>query len=181
MGTQLPLHKKGAAPNFRTMSIVAKQLYGSRWHLRCRWASAQDILCWIGTQLPSPKRRHSHPFPPISSPCLLWPNGWMDQDATCYGVGLSPSDIALDGDPAPLPKNGVDPNRPQILAHVCCAERLHGSRLHMEEGLGPGHVVPDRDLSPFPVKGAEPPTNFRPMSTVAKRLHGSRCHLVSWR
>jgi len=21
----------------------------------------------------------------IYGPCLLWPNGWMDQDATCYG------------------------------------------------------------------------------------------------
>jgi len=23
--------------------------------------------------------------PPILGPCLLWPNGWMDQDATWYG------------------------------------------------------------------------------------------------
>jgi len=23
--------------------------------------------------------------PPIFGPCLLWPNGWMDQDATWYG------------------------------------------------------------------------------------------------
>jgi len=23
--------------------------------------------------------------PPIFGPCLLWPNGWVDQDATCYG------------------------------------------------------------------------------------------------
>ena len=22
--------------------------------------------------------------PPLSGPCLLWPNGWMDQDVTCY-------------------------------------------------------------------------------------------------
>jgi len=22
--------------------------------------------------------------PPIFGPCLLWPNGWMDQDATWY-------------------------------------------------------------------------------------------------
>jgi len=29
----------------------------------------------------------------------------------------------------------------------------------------------------LPKKGAEPP-NFRPMSVVAKRLNGSRCHLV---
>jgi len=23
--------------------------------------------------------------PPIFGPCLLWPNGWIDQDATWYG------------------------------------------------------------------------------------------------
>jgi len=28
--------------------------------------------------------------PPIFSPCLLWPNGWMDQDATWYKGRLWP-------------------------------------------------------------------------------------------
>jgi len=28
--------------------------------------------------------------PPISAPCLLWPNGCMDQDATRYGVRPRP-------------------------------------------------------------------------------------------
>jgi len=23
--------------------------------------------------------------PPVFGPCLLWPNGWMDEDATWYG------------------------------------------------------------------------------------------------
>jgi len=32
----------------------------------------------------------------------LWPNGWMDQDATLYrGIGLCPVDIVLNGDLAP--------------------------------------------------------------------------------
>ena len=39
--------------------------------------------------------------PPIFGPCLLGPNGWMDQDVTWYGVGLGLCDIVLDGDPAP--------------------------------------------------------------------------------
>jgi len=34
--------------------------------------------------LPSQKRRHSPS--PIFGPCLLWPNGWMDQDATLYNA-----------------------------------------------------------------------------------------------
>jgi len=50
--------------------------------------------------------------------------------------------------------------------------------LGMEVGLSPGDFVLDGDLVPFPQKGAEPPPQFRPISTVAKRLDASRCHLV---
>jgi len=43
---------------------------------------------------------------PLFGPCLLWPNGKMDQDATWYGGRpLCPGRILLDGDPAP-PKKG---------------------------------------------------------------------------
>ena len=36
----------------------------------------------MGTQLPLPKGAQP---PPIFGPCLLWSNGWLDQDATWYG------------------------------------------------------------------------------------------------
>ena len=55
---------------------------------------------------------------------VLWPNGWMDQGATCYGgIGLGPGDIVLDGDPAP---QGVV-HLPQQLAafrHVYCGQTV---------------------------------------------------------
>jgi len=35
----------GAPPKFRPMSIVAKRLDGSRWHLAWKWALVQDTLC----------------------------------------------------------------------------------------------------------------------------------------
>jgi len=37
-----------------------------------------------GDPAPPPKG-HS---PPIFGPCLLWSNGWMDQDAAWYGARL---------------------------------------------------------------------------------------------
>jgi len=40
-----PPQKEGRAPNFGPMSIVAKWLDGSRWHLAWRWASVQATLC----------------------------------------------------------------------------------------------------------------------------------------
>jgi len=49
--------------------------------------------------------------------------------------------------------------------------------LDRDVGLDPGHIVLDGDPAPPPPKGAQFP-NFWPMSVVAKRLDGSRCHLV---
>jgi len=77
-----PLPIKGRSPHFLTMSIVAKRLHGSRCHLVWRKASAQTTLCSMGTQLPPEKR--AHPPHPIFGPCLVWPNGWMDQATTWY-------------------------------------------------------------------------------------------------
>jgi len=39
--------KKGAEPppQFSAMSVVAKRLHGSRWHLAWRWALVQATLC----------------------------------------------------------------------------------------------------------------------------------------
>ena len=39
-----------------------------------------------GDPAPLPKKGAERPqSPPIFGPCLFWPNGWMDQDATWYG------------------------------------------------------------------------------------------------
>jgi len=58
-GDQLALPKKGGGapvPNFQPISIVAKWLDGSRWHLARRWALVHATLCCMGTQLPPQKR-----------------------------------------------------------------------------------------------------------------------------
>jgi len=47
----------------------------------------RDIV-FVVDQLPQ-KKRHSHPHP-IFGPCLLWPNGWMDEDAAWYGTRPRP-------------------------------------------------------------------------------------------
>ena len=60
---------------------------------------------------------HIHPHP-IFGPCLLWPNGWMDEDANWYGsIDLGPSHIVLDGVPD-LCERGTAGSL--FLARVCC-------------------------------------------------------------
>jgi len=73
-----PNSKKGTAPNFRTISVVPIRLDGSRCHLIRRKASAQ-----VRWGLSSPQMRNSSPQ--IFGPCLLWPNGSMNQNSTWYG------------------------------------------------------------------------------------------------
>ena len=58
----------------------------------------------MGNQLPSPKRGQTQ-----FSAHLLWPNVWMDQDATGTEQGLGQDDIVLNGNPALLPKRGTAP------------------------------------------------------------------------
>ena len=63
---------------------------------------------------------------------------------------------------------------------VYCGQTVGWIRMALgaEVGLSPGHIVLDGDAAP-PRKGGTA-LNFRPMTVVAKRLNGSRCHLV-WR
>ena len=107
-----------------------------------------------------PKRVDSSPY---FLAHVLWPNGYMDQDAIWYEVGRDPGNIVLDGDQPPLPKGHI----PQFSAYVCCGQMAGLIRMPLgtEIGLGPGDIALDGDPAP-PKKGTSP--TFRPMSIVAK-------------
>ena len=53
-------------------------------------------------------------------------------------------------------------------------------KLGTEVGLGTGYIVLDGDPAAPPTKGHSPPQFSAHVSVMAKRLDGSRCHLV-WR
>ena len=93
-------------------------------------------------------------------------------------VGLGPGHIVLDGDPAPLPKKGAEP---QIFGPILL---WPNGWMHQDATWYGGRPQPRRLCVRW---GPSPPTqkwgralNFRPTSVVAKQLHGSRYHLV-WR
>jgi len=91
-------------------------------------------------------------------------------------VGLGRGHIVLDGDPPPSPKRGTAPS-PKFSAHDCGDQTAGWMKvlLGTKVGLDPGNTVLDAVPAPSPRDTAP---NFRPMSVVAKRLDGSRCHLV---
>ena len=76
-------------------------------------------------------------------------------------ASLSPSDIVLDGDPAPLSQKGAEPPifGPCLVWPNGWMDKMP---LVMEVGLGPGHIVLDGD--PAPAKKGHSPPLFRPMS-----------------
>jgi len=78
-----------------------------------------DFVRW-GLRCSLPKKEAEPPQ--IFGPCLLWPNGWMDQDCSWHGGRPQPRwlYVRCDGDPAPPKKGGGDP--PQFSAHVCCGQ-----------------------------------------------------------
>jgi len=61
-----------------------------------------------GDPAPLPKKGTA----PTFGPCLLWPNGWMEQDVTsCEGTPRPGPQCVRYGDPAPPHKKGAqNPN-----------------------------------------------------------------------
>ena len=58
----------------------------------------------------SAPKKGGHSPPPIFGPCLVWPNGWMDQHATWYGGKPQPRGHSDRWGPALPPLRGTAPN-----------------------------------------------------------------------
>jgi len=101
-----PSKKGGRVPHFWPMSIVAKRLDGSRWHLARRWPRSRPHCARWGFSSPPKKGA-----PPIFGPFLLWPNGWIDQDDTWHGGRLRPGPHCARWGPSspPQKKRGGSP------------------------------------------------------------------------
>ena len=113
METQPSSPKRGRSPQFSAhiysgqMAGWIKLVLGMEVGL-----SAVDFVL-DGDPAPLPKKGAK---PLVFGPCPLWPNGWMGQDGTWHGGGLSPRYIVLDWDPATRPKKVV---RNDVHTYVC--------------------------------------------------------------
>jgi len=97
-----------------------------------------------GDPAPSPKRGRS---PQILGPCLLWPNGWMDQDGTWHGGRPQIRRLCIRWGPSlPSAKKGAEPP-PQFSAHFYCGQTAGCVKmlLGMEVDLSLGDFVLDGD------------------------------------
>jgi len=124
----LPSPNKGQSPPPFSSHVYCAQT--ARWikmPLGVEVGLNPSVIVLAGEQLPLPKGGR----PPIVGPCLLWPNGCMDQMPLGMEVGLGPGHIVLDRDPAPPPhKRGYNPLsdfRPMFVVAI----RLDGSRCQL--------------------------------------------------
>jgi len=106
----------------------------------------------MGTQPPPPKGDRA-PFP-----FLLWPNGWMHQDATWFGCRPHLRGLSVRWRPSPLAYQGA----PKSSAHMfIVAKRLDGSRCNLDEGKPqPRRLYVRWRPNPLPTKGVELPPQF---------------------
>ena len=98
-------------------------------------------------------------------PCPLWPNGWMDQDATWYGGRPRPKRHCVRwGLSSPYKGQSLPIFGP-------CGQTADWITmpLGMEVGLCPGHIVLCGPSSPSQKGHIKSSITFRPMSVVAKR------------
>ena len=120
----------------------------------------------MGTQLP-PKEAQ----PPIFRPCLLWPNGWMEQDALGTEVNLGPGGVVLDR----VPLKGA---QPPVFGPCLMWPNgwMDDTPLGTEVDLDPGYIVLDAGPTSIPQNGhSSPPSSFRSISIVAMVVHPSYC------
>jgi len=91
------------------------------WHAGKPRKSALATLCQMETSYPQKWAQ-----PPIFGPCLLWPNGWMDEDATWYGGRSRPKPHCIRWEPSSPPKGAQQPPLYglcllwQTIAHLRC-------------------------------------------------------------
>jgi len=74
---------KGHRPKFSAIVRCGQTAGWTKMPLGMEVGLGPGDFVFDGTQLPQ-KKGHTHHHP-IFCPCLFWPNGWMDEDATWYG------------------------------------------------------------------------------------------------
>jgi len=109
MGTQLP-SPKGYSPQF-SANVRCDQT--ARW---TKMPPGMEIglgpgdFVFDGIHLPPEKEKKGTP-PPNFGLCLLWPNGWMDEDATWYRRRPRPKPHCVRRGPSSPAKGAQQPSR----------------------------------------------------------------------
>jgi len=155
MGTQLPFPKGAELPPQKKFSahICSGQMAG--W---IKMPHGREVALGPSDNVldedpaPLPKKGAE---PPIFDPCLLWPNGSMDQDGTWHGGGpRSRLHCARWGPSFPSQKGGTAPNFRSM--SIVTKRWMDQDATWYGGRPRPGHIVLDENPAPPPKRGTVP-------------------------
>jgi len=119
-----------------------------------------DFCVRSGPSSPPPKGDGAANFWP-GHICCGQMSGWIKMPRG-REVGLNPSDIVLDGNPAPLLQKG----HPQFSAYICCGQMAGWIKM-------PRGTEVDLSVSAFERLAASPPDRFLSRSGINRRIDDS--------
>jgi len=112
-GHPAPLPKKKPHPQFLAHVYCGQTAGLIKMSLGMELGLGSGHIVLDGDPMLPPKKKRQGAQPPnFRGPCLLWLNGWMDQDATCVTWG-----------PSSPPAKGAQP-LPQFSAHIYCGQTV---------------------------------------------------------
>jgi len=120
---------KGAHPQFSAHICCGQTAAWIKMSLGMEIGLGPGDFVLDGDPLPSPKRRALPPSP-IFSPCLLLPNGWMDEARTWHGGRPQPRRLCVRCGSSPSPKRGRSP-LPNFRPISIVAKLLDASKCHL--------------------------------------------------
>jgi len=143
---------KGHSPQFSAHICCGQMAGWIKMPLGMEVGLGPDDFVLDGDPAPLPPKGAE---PPIFGPCLLWPNGWMDQDGIWHGGGSRSRPHCARWGPSSPPQGGTA--SPQFSAHVYSGPTAVYIRtpLGTEVGLSRDFVL-DGDPAPPPLKGHSP-------------------------
>ena len=132
---------------------------------------AQLVLDGDTSLLP---QKGAEPPSPIFGPFLLWPYGWMDQDATWHDGRPQPRRLCVRWEHSPLPQRS---GAPSTIFGPCLLQP--NGWMDQDATLYDGRPLPAQHCvryGPSSTPRGAAPSKVSAMSVVAKQLDGSRCH-----
>jgi len=150
METQLPSPKRGTDPQFSAHFYCGRTAGRIRMPLGMEVGLGPDDVLLDGDPAPPTKKGRAPNF----RPCLLWQNGWMDQDATWYESRPRLRRHCVRWGPSSSSKRA----HRELSAHVYCGQTAGCIRIPLgtDVGLSPGDIVLDEDPDPPLLRGHSP-------------------------
>ena len=123
------LPQRGTATQFLAHICCGQMVAGVKIPLGMEVGLDPGDFVLDGNLLPLSKKG-AEPPPHFFCPCLLWLNGWMDQDGSWHGGGPQPRRLYVRWGPTHSPKRGGAP-LPNFRPISIAVKRLDASRWHL--------------------------------------------------